>query len=155
MPGQAVVAIRDKQWSVSVANTYTELVTGLSGLAGIPANTGMLFDLGYDRKEVAVDMSRMLFPLDIIFINSTRGVVGFLPDVEPAMEARFSNDALPGARYFLEVNDGEAKGVEIGDDVVIQGDIQTGPLDLGIVTQGLVATAIVTAAAKVLWPREK
>ena len=124
MSGQATVAIDGKQWSVAVASTPTELTTGLSGVSGIPANTGMLFDMGSDLRQIAVDMSRMLFALDIIFINSTRGVVGISHNVQPGEHVYLHNNQLPGARFFLEVNAGEAQCVEIGYDVVIQGDIQ-------------------------------
>ena len=71
MSGQAVVTIRDKQWNVGVANTYAEIVQGLSGISSIPENTGMLFDLGSNQGYIQINMLQMLFPLDIIFINST------------------------------------------------------------------------------------
>jgi uncharacterized membrane protein (UPF0127 family) len=139
MPGQAVVAIRDKQWSVTVANTYAELTTGLSGVESIPSQTGMLFDLGYDSKTIQVDMSRMLFPLDIIFINSTQGVVGVMQNVEPGQSAELDNEALPGARCFLEVNAGEAEGIEDGDSVNIQGYAQPAQFDIGsLINIGLI-----------------
>ena len=46
MSGQAIVNIRDKQWNVSLATTYSELVAGLGGISSIPMGTGMLFDMG-------------------------------------------------------------------------------------------------------------
>ena len=121
MPGQAIVTIRDRQWSVAIANTYAELTSGLSGVSIIPPQTGVLFDLGYDQKDIEINMSQMLFPLDIIFINSTQGVVGALLDVQPGLNATFHNEQLPGARCFLEVNAGEAEGIEVGDNINIQG----------------------------------
>jgi uncharacterized membrane protein (UPF0127 family) len=90
----------------------------------MPAKIGMLFDMGSDQSYIQIDMSAMLFDLDIVFINSTQGVVGVLHNIQPDEEAYLSNNALPGARYFLEVNAGEAEGIEVGDDVVIQGDLQ-------------------------------
>jgi len=121
MAGQATVSIRDKQWSCAVANTFTEISTGLSGVESIPAATGMLFDLGSDQSSIQIDMSEMLFPLDIIFINSTQGVVGVSQNCEPGLDVYLENEELPGARYFLEVNAGEAEGIEVGDSVDIQG----------------------------------
>jgi uncharacterized membrane protein (UPF0127 family) len=118
----AIVTIREKQWTCSVASTFTELTRGLSGVPAIPAGTGMLFDLGVDCETIQIDMSRMLFALDIIFINSTRGVVGMLHNVQPGWtDVRLENETLPGARCFLEVNAGEAEGIEVGDSVNIQG----------------------------------
>jgi len=121
MPGNATVTIGSKQWTCSVANTFTELTTGLSGAESLPSGQGMLFDLGSDQKHIEIDMSEMLFPLDIIFINSTQGVVGVMQNVQPGEQAILDNETLPGARFFLEVNAGEAEGIEDGDSVDIQG----------------------------------
>ena len=158
MPGQALVTIRDKQWTCSVANTYTELVTGLSGVVSIPAGSGMLFDLGTDQSYIAIDMSRVLFALDIIFINSTQGVVGVLRNVNPGEEAYFQATTTPGARYFVEVNAGEAEGVEVGDSVTIQGVVK--PAFIEIVLPILAATVIVggtvaTLGKGLLWGIKK
>jgi hypothetical protein len=85
----------------------------------------MLFDLGADYKTIQIDMTRMLFPLDIIFINSTQGVVGVMHNVQPGeTDVRLENEQLPGARCFLEINAGEAEGIEAGDFVNIQGYTQ-------------------------------
>lgn len=132
MPGEALVQINSKQWTCSVSNTFTELTQGLSGVSSMPAGTGMLFDLGGDYSTIQIDMSRMLFPLDIIFINSTQGVVGVLHNVQPGEDASLQNDTLPGARCFLEINAGEAEEIEVGDNVDIQGYAQTAtsPIDL-------------------------
>jgi len=156
MPGQATVTIKDKQWSVVVASALAELTAGLSGVESIPPGTGMLFDLGYDQKFIQIDMTRMLFPLDIIFINSTQGVVGVISNVEPGMrEAGLHNELLPGARCFLEVNAGEAEGVEIGDNVDIQGYTQPAAIDLGSIMEAFLASVMVSAAVGMLWPRSE
>jgi uncharacterized membrane protein (UPF0127 family) len=115
---------------VSVATTPYELTTGLSEVASIPANTGMLFDLGTDQQYIEINMSRMQFFLDIIFINGTYGVVGVLHNAKPKLPVYFENTELPGARFFLEVNAGEAEGIEVGDDVVILGDVTVNQLSL-------------------------
>jgi len=143
MPGQAIVTINDKQWECSVASTYTELASGLSGVTSIPSWTGVLFDLGSDQRYIPIDMSRMLFPLDIIFINSTQGVVGVLHNVQPGEEASLSNDTLPGARYFLEVNAGEAEEVELGDNIDIQGYAHHTTVDFAAVMQAFMAMAVI------------
>jgi uncharacterized membrane protein (UPF0127 family) len=131
MPGQAIVTIRDKQWSAFVANTTAELTSGLSGVESIPAQTGMLFDLGYDWQTIQIDMTRMLFPLDIVFINSTQGVVGVMHNVQLGeADVRFENVNVPGARWFLEINAGEAEGISVGDNVAIQGNIAPAQLNL-------------------------
>jgi uncharacterized membrane protein (UPF0127 family) len=118
MPGQIVVTIKDKQWQCTVANTPQELVSGLSGAESIPPGTGMLFDMGWDYPVIDIYTDEMLFPLDIIFINSAYGVIQVLRDIRPGDEATFQGE--PGARFFLEVNAGEAEGIEIGDGVLFQ-----------------------------------
>jgi len=133
MPGQAIVTIDTRQWSVAVANTLAEIISGLSGVESITPQTGMLFDLGYDQKYIQIDMSRMLFPLDIIFINSTQGVVGVMENVQPTYtDVRFeASESYPGARLFLEINADEAVGIEDGDSVAFQGlTAQNSDLDI-------------------------
>jgi uncharacterized membrane protein (UPF0127 family) len=118
MAGQAIVTIRDKQWQCAVANTPQELVTGLSGVESISPGTGMLFDMGWDYPVIDIYTDEMLFTMDIIFINSVYGVVEVLRNVRPGDEALFQGE--PGAWYFLEINAGEAEGIEVGDGVLIQ-----------------------------------
>ena len=150
MPGQAIITIRDKQWTCSVANIFAELTTGLSGVPSMPPGTGMLFDLGYDQKHIDIDMSQMLFPLDIIFINSTQGVVGVMNNIEPPLPATLDNEVLPGARFFLEVNAGEAEGIEVGDDVAIQGYAQPSQLDVSSLMNYMVIMVFVVMMFKMV-----
>jgi uncharacterized membrane protein (UPF0127 family) len=143
MPGQAVVTVKDRQWFVGVASTYAELAQGLSEISSIPSGTGVLFDMGVDQDYVQINMSRMLFALDIIFINSSAGVVGVMHQVQPnEREVIFDHTSGPGARYFLEVTAGEAEGIEDGDDVVIQG---TAPSTLS----QTVVNALITAGVMI------
>jgi len=101
-----------------MASTPQELVTGLSGVESISPGTGMLFDMGWDYPVIDIYTDEMLFPLDIIFINSAYGVIEVLRNVRPGDEAIFQGE--PGARYFLEVNAGEMEGIEVGDNVLFQ-----------------------------------
>lgn len=110
----------------------------------MPAGTGMLFDLGMDQRYIEIDMSRMLFALDIIFINSARGVVGVVKNAQPGLPVYLESTRLPGARFFLEVNAGEAEGIELGDDVVIQGGVVTNQLSLSSL-MGFMAVFLVMA----------
>ncbi len=118
MPGQTIVTIGDKQWQCTVANTPQELVTGLSGVESIPPRTGMLFDMGWGYPVIDIYTDEMLFPLDLIFINSAYGVIEVLRDVHPGDEAIFQGE--PGATFFLEVNASEAEGIEVGDGVLFR-----------------------------------
>lgn len=148
-----VVTIRDKQWTVSVASTPTELLAGLSGVASIAEWTGMIFDMGIDQKRMGINMQEMLFPLDIIFIGATTGVRGVMRNVQPGEEGvTFIAETTPGARYFLEVNAGEAEGIEVGDSINIQGD--TLPSDVSPIVQGLIATVVVVGLIAALMPKK-
>lgn len=118
MPGQAIVTISDRQWQCGVANTPYELSSGLSGVEGILPGTGLLFDLGWDHPAVDIYTDEMLFPMDVIFINSAYGVVEVLQNVSPGDEALFQGEV--GARYFLEINAGEAEGIEVSNAVLIE-----------------------------------
>ncbi|MDP3064974.1 MAG: DUF192 domain-containing protein [Chloroflexota bacterium] len=115
MPGQALVTIGEKQWSVAMATTPEELTQGLGGVAAIAPGTGMLFDLGQDQV-IQVTTVPMLFPLDIVFIHSSQGVVGVARNAQPG----FLVTSDGPARFFLEVNAGEAEGVQAGDPALIE-----------------------------------
>ena len=113
------ITVGSNIWTVTVARTTAELIAGLSGIASIPANTGILFDLGSDRNTITINMSEMLFNLDIAFINSASGVVAILRNVAPGDGVAFDKGSGLGARYFLEVNAGEMVDLNVGDGVVI------------------------------------
>jgi len=127
MSGQAVVIIRDNQWQVSLATSYMELIQGLGGLPQLPQGTGMLFDLGNDTM-FTVTTEEMLFPIDIIRISSAMTVTDVAHNVLPGQLVT-SNTA---ARYFLEVNAGEASGINLSDQVAIQLEASAAPMQVDI-----------------------
>jgi uncharacterized membrane protein (UPF0127 family)/antirestriction protein ArdC len=115
MAGQAIVTIKDKQWTVDVASTYSELTQGLGGLPEMAPMTGMLFDLGIEQT-IKVTTMPMLFPLDIAFLTEDFLVTEVYPSVEPG----YLVTSQAPARYFLEVNAGELEGIEPGDVAVAE-----------------------------------
>ncbi len=114
MAGQALVAIKDKQWAVDIAITHWELEQGLGGLPELPLETGMLFDLGFEQV-IHVTTTPMLFPLDIAFLSEELTVTEVYHDVEPG----YLVTSTQPARHFLEVNAGELEGIEPGDTVSV------------------------------------
>ena len=114
MPGQAMLTIGNKQWSVSLATTASELTQGLGGLSGIPPRSGMLFDMGAPQI-IQVTTAPMLFPLDIAFLSESLVVTEVYRDIQPNY---LVTSTLP-ARYFLEVNAGELDGIETGDGAAV------------------------------------
>jgi uncharacterized membrane protein (UPF0127 family) len=115
MPAEAIVTIRDRQWVVDLATTPQKLAQGLGGLPYLPPGTGMLFDLGVEQVAV-VTTQPMLFPIDIVFISRALVVTEVVPNTPPGQQVTSQGPA----RYFLEVNAGEAAGVEPGDPVLVQ-----------------------------------
>jgi len=152
--GEITVSINDKQWVCSIASSPIEIIQGLGGVESIEPWTGMLFDLGVDYSRIDINMGEMLFPLDIIFINSNLRVVGVLHDVQPNEEAYFIASNSLGARYFMEVNAGEAASVEVGDVVSMQGDMQTVNIGgiIGYLLPIMVVTFGATAVIKAMGP---
>jgi uncharacterized membrane protein (UPF0127 family) len=138
MSGQAVVTIRNHQWQVSLATDYLDLVQGLSNIPQIPSKTGMLFDLGHDTT-FTVTTQEMLFPIDIVRISSAMTVTDVAHDVQPG---QLVTSDVP-ARYFLEVNAGEANDISQSDQAAIQLTASTAPMQIDI--SGLVITLLAMA----------
>jgi len=115
MAGQAIVTIKEKQWTVDVASTYSELTQGLGGLPEMTPMTGMLFDLGFEQT-IEVTTVPMLFPLDIAFLSEDLTVTEVYHGVEPG----YLVASQAPARYFLEVNADELEGIEPGDAAVAE-----------------------------------
>lgn len=145
----ATVTIKGKTWSVDVATTAAERAAGLSGLAELAPNTGMLFDMGSNQAEIAINMSSMLFHLDIVFMSNTQLVQGMMWEVEAGEQdvvATFPEG--PGVRYFLEMNAGELGDITFGDLMTISGytpppsDDPTDPTPSPIDTGELIGTMI-------------
>jgi uncharacterized membrane protein (UPF0127 family) len=119
-----IVTIAGVEWLVTVATTVEDKSTGLGGLDSIPAGTGMLFV--YDvAQAITITTEPMLFDLDIVILDGDLLVTGLHRNVPPGQEI----DAT--CVYFLEVNAGEAAGVQLGDPAVIVGYPPTnGVLDI-------------------------
>ncbi|MDD4985215.1 MAG: DUF192 domain-containing protein [Dehalococcoidales bacterium] len=114
MAGQATVKVGDREWSTDVATLPWELSQGLGGLSGLPAGTGMIFDLGWEQI-IEVTTVPMLFPLDIAFLSENMIITEVYRDVEPGY---IVTSQLP-AKYFLEVNAGELADIEAGNQAEV------------------------------------
>jgi uncharacterized membrane protein (UPF0127 family)/antirestriction protein ArdC len=115
MAGQALLAIKGRQWAVDIANNVWEQSQGLGGLSILPAGTGMLFDMGY-QKIIEVTTVPMLFSLDIAFLSDALIVTEIYRNIEPG----YLVTSQQPARYFIEVNAGELKDIETGDQVAVE-----------------------------------
>ena len=108
----------------SVANTRSEMVTGLGDHDSLKAGKGMLFIHGETAERTYV-MRDMDFPIDIVFINSSCEITTI-----HSADAPTSNETgeepkyhySGEAKYVLEVPDGYAtERVEVGDAVEFDG----------------------------------
>ncbi len=150
MAGTAVVTVGINQWEVSVASTPSELLSGLSGVVSIPANTGILFDMGSNQEYISVNMADMLFKLDIVFISGGGVVVGVLHGVAPGESVAFDAGNGASARYFMEVNEDEMDDVSVGDTVIIDIASTNGALDINAIIGPLITVMIVGMMMKMM-----
>ena len=107
--------------AVEVVRSEAQLSRGLMFRERLGADDGMLFVFP-DTAEHTFWMKNTLIPLDMIFIDERRTVVGIVERAEPLSTAPRS----PGrpCRWVLEVNGGwsAAHGIAIGDRVAFEGD---------------------------------
>jgi hypothetical protein len=103
---------------VEVARTPDELARGLMHRTSLAEGAGMLFVFP-ETAEHTFWMRNTLIPLDMIFIDEDRLVVGVVENAEPlTLEPRSAGPS----RYVLEVIGGWAArhGVAAGDRVAFE-----------------------------------
>lgn len=107
--------------TAEVVSSTADVQQGLSGRTSMPADRGMLFEMGV-RGMYPFWMKDMHFPLDIIWIDGDR-VVEIAPDLPPPGPLGIPVSYTPTAEAdrILEVNAGVAAeaGLKIGDRVDI------------------------------------
>ncbi len=109
------IRLGDQELSVEVADTIVKQVRGLSGRQPLKENEGMLF--AYENPRVlSFWMRDMRFPIDIIWIDEGRDIVGIASNLSPDTFPQTFSSAVP-VQYVLEVPAGwaELHGVAIGD----------------------------------------
>ena len=111
------IRVGNQELSVEVADTLVRQVRGLSGHRPLKENEGMLFV--YENPRIlSFWMRDMRFPLDIMWIDGQKNIVGIAPDISPDTFPQTFSSAVP-VQYVLEVSAGwaELHGVAIGDRV--------------------------------------
>jgi uncharacterized membrane protein (UPF0127 family) len=107
---------REVTFQVEIADTPAKRELGLQYRRELGADRGMIF-LFPTEAEQAFWMKNTPIPLDMIFINGARKIVGI---VEQAAPFSLDSRSVPGASQFvLEINGGLAKryGFKAGDSV--------------------------------------
>jgi uncharacterized protein len=101
---------------VEIADTPDTRAHGLMYRRDLAADAGMLFIFPAESEQ-RFWMKNTPLPLDMVFINSERRIVGIVPDTKPFTTNALGVDAL--SQYVLEVNGGfcAQHGVASGDQV--------------------------------------
>jgi uncharacterized membrane protein (UPF0127 family) len=99
---------------IEIANTDSEIQTGLMYRESMKPNQGMLFVFP-GLRERSFYMRNTRIPLDLIFIDNNKTIVSFQENAVP-----FNENSLPSnapAQFVLEVNAGFAEKwlLEVGD----------------------------------------
>ena len=104
---------------VEIARTSSQRQLGLMYRKSLPQGAGMLFMSDEDRKETFT-MKNTLIPLDMIFINSEKKIVGWVENTKPLTDGPYGIEKK--SRYVLEVNAFFCKEKKIapGDQVMFK-----------------------------------
>jgi len=105
---------------VEIANTDAERETGLMYRQHLDSNAGMLF-VFKQPEHLSFWMKNTEIPLDMIFANGNRTVIGIVANAEPFSERQLSVNG--DSQYVLEVNGGFVRrhGVAPGDKLAFVG----------------------------------
>ncbi len=106
----------DLSVAVEVQRTPKELQRGLMFREHLPKGTGMLFLMPRQRKQTFW-MRNTLIPLDMIFVDDTRRIVGIVANTTPLDETPRGVDRP--SRFVIEVPGGYCQevGIATGDRV--------------------------------------
>lgn len=107
------IYIDNKTFHVWVAKTDQEREEALNNKDSMPADSGMIF--AFDQDSIyPVSVSKMHFPIDILWLSQTGSIVAIENDVSPG-RAYPSRPSVP-ARYVLLLNGGVADKNYIGNE---------------------------------------
>ena len=108
--------------SAFVADTDDKRSKGLSGVENMSGNQGMLFVFKYPSKQ-GFWMKEMMFPLDIIWLDSNNSVIHIEKKLQPCTSVLFCTVYSPSrdAKYVLETISGftDLHSVIVGDKIKI------------------------------------
>lgn len=104
--------------TIERAETIEEREVGLSGREIMGDNEGMLFIYDFQTRP-SFWMKQMQFPIDIIWIDESKLVVGIESQVAPST---YPHSFMPESpiQYVLEVNSGQAEALGITDGTALR-----------------------------------
>ncbi len=106
-----------KSIQVIVASTSEAMSLGLGHRQSLPENYGMLFFLPSPGKP-GFWMKNMNFPIDIIWLNSSKKVVGLALNISPDSYPHMYFPPTP-ISYVLEINSGKANDFGIATGTIL------------------------------------
>ncbi len=115
-PSAATTTVR-AEFSVDLALTEEERVQGLSGRAGLPTDTGLLFV--FDRPDFySIWMKDMNFSIDILWIDEDLRITHIEKNVSPQTFPKTFSSEVP-SRFVLELPAGTVNNSDIlvGDTI--------------------------------------
>lgn len=107
------------QVNVEIADTPSEIQTGLMYRDRLGRSSGMLFVFGDEAKR-SFWMKNTKIPLDMMFIYENGTIQEIKKNVQPCLEDPCSSyPSKYPSKYVLEVNSGfsERNGIEVGDRI--------------------------------------
>lgn len=114
MAGEAIIAVRDKQWLVSLTSFPWELKFR-RGVGDPPSGIGLVLDMG-GEQIIEVTTLPMLYCLDVAFLSESLVIVELYRNVSPGSQVA---STLP-VRYFFEVSSGDFQDIDTGDRVTLE-----------------------------------
>ena len=114
MASYGTVTITPDVWTITYLTNPVDLANGLSGIPSLAAGYAVIFDMGR-TGNIQVTTMNMLFNLDIVFLNADHNVTEVWRNVAPG---QILETEYPAA-YFIEMNAGEASGIEVGDTAIV------------------------------------
>lgn len=110
-PATADLTVAGKTVALEIASTDAAREKGLGGRRSMPDDRGMLFVLS-KPAATCFWMKDMLFPLDIIWLNTDKQVIYLAPRVSPKTYPKSYCPSAP-AKYVIELNSGQAQKLDI------------------------------------------
>jgi len=104
-------------YRLKIANTPAQRAEGLGARTSMAAHDGMLFDYNAPVKS-CFWMKDMLFPLDIIWLDSNRKVVHVQPDLSPKTYPNTYCTPV-AAQYVVELNAGQAQSAGLSASAAV------------------------------------
>jgi len=112
LSGLQTIQIAGRTIKVSIANTKDARARGLGGINSLASDEGMLFSFETDGKY-QFWMRDMLFPIDILWLDSDGRVVDMRENASPYTYPEVFTPNLT-ARYVLELPAGFARDNNVG-----------------------------------------